>query len=359
MLADLPEPTSESEYRKQQLKVGAHVASILGNNRSQALESYIDPTVFGPPPTKTPKGDSEPAGQAGRDALRHAFDNGVEEGDELTGGNMNLSIRRVTLSDGTQAVLKRPRDHGEHRREVVSGIIQNALGLDGHTTDAGDGQLLTTFVHGEPGALHSSGVADSEFVSERSLADLEARLARLHTQRQQLGENEYAFHVAQTEAAIRQAQSGVKHTELPGAREIGVMDWLIRNRDRHDLNYIVTPEGRVQPIDHGLTFFSPVGADRDVPLSPFSDHWLGLTQRSTPRPARGKGHDEALDVKGPKVKLSPRVSQQYVRELRRRLELSRDEFSETEWAGIIARLDLLEHAAPESVEGEEPLGEMT
>lgn len=56
---------------------------------------------------------------------------------------------------------------------------------------------------------------------------------------------------------------------------MGVLDWLIRNRDRHAQNWIVGADGAVSPIDHGITYFSTTGADRDVPLSPFSRYGLG------------------------------------------------------------------------------------
>lgn len=42
----LPVPTTEKEYRKQVLHVGGEVAKILGNTRTVALQSYIDPHVF-------------------------------------------------------------------------------------------------------------------------------------------------------------------------------------------------------------------------------------------------------------------------------------------------------------------------
>jgi hypothetical protein len=268
------------------------------------LKSYIDPGVFPPVPgDESPNADvplDTVPGETGRQALKDAFDAGHHEGDELTGGRMALSVKRVTLSDGTQAVLKRPNDAGEHRREIASGVVANALGIDDmHAVDAGDGQLLTTLAPGVPGAM------------------------------------------------VR----GPDALTMPGAREIGVLDFLIRNRDRHELNWLSDGE-RIRPIDHGLTFFGTEGADRDVPFSPFSAHWLGLTQKRTPRPAAGKSNTSARAVKGPKVKLAPKVSQRYLQWVRKQLEAAKAEFSDEEWAGFEVRLRILEKAAPETIPGE-------
>jgi hypothetical protein len=138
---------------------------------------------------------------------------------------------------------------------------------------------------------------------------------------------------------------------MPGAREIGVLDFLVRNRDRHELNWLSDGE-RIRPIDHGLTFWGTEGADRDVPFSPFAEHWLGLTQKRTPRPAAGRSNTDARTVKGPKVKVQPQVSKQYLAKVRSQLELARSEFSDDEWAGLDARLKILEQAAPETIPGE-------
>lgn len=45
-VSEMDAPTSRSAYRKQRAAVGDQVASALGNTRSMALNSYIDPAVF-------------------------------------------------------------------------------------------------------------------------------------------------------------------------------------------------------------------------------------------------------------------------------------------------------------------------
>lgn len=53
------------------------------------------------------------------------------------------------------------------------------------------------------------------------------------------------------------------------------------------------------------------------------------------------------------------MSKDYLRELKKRLLASKDEFSDKEWAGLMRRFDRLEAEAPDKIDGELPLGEMT
>jgi DNA topoisomerase-1 len=268
---------------------------------------------------KPPEAPGARPGAASREELAKAFHTGYEEGDELTGGASGGSVKRVTLSDGRMGVLKKPPTLDEHRREIASGVVAQALGLDVPAVDVGDGRLLTHFHQGRSGYMH---MGDVLFVPGNDTS-----------------EDQFAT--------------------LPGGREVGILDWLIRNRDRHDENWRVGDDGRVTPIDHGLTFFSTEGADRDVPRSRFATYWLGLTQKPTGRPARGRPHADAAKVNGPKVKLTPKVSKAYVNELRQRLQRGRAEFTDSEWTSLIARLDLLEAAAPDTIDGEAPMEAMT
>jgi DNA topoisomerase-1 len=315
LVAEMPEPLTAKEHQKMRLKVGDRVSAILGNTRQESLKSYIDPAVF---PAVPGDGDAdmvqtglpEPTireipGEAGRAALKDAFDAGFTEHEELTGGVSSLSVKRVTLSDGTTGVLKRPKPE-QHRTEITAAITANALGFDAvHTIDAGDGRLLTNMVDGRPGG------------KKAPIEDLMA------------------------------------HVEDPGGREMAVLDWVIRNRDRHGGNWIVNADG-VHPIDHGLANLGPEDADRDIPRGVFAQHWLGLTQKPTAYAAQGKTRAEARNVKGPKAKLEPKFSKRYLEDVRDSLEQGRDEYTDEEWAGIDARLRLLEDAAPDSIPGEKP-----
>jgi DNA topoisomerase IB len=310
-LDDLDPPQDDKQARLQQLRAGDHVAKILGNNRNQALASYIDPSVF--------ETTQASLGSARRSQMVSAFHAGHTEGEELTGGNMSLSVKRVTLSDGTEAVLKGHEWPGEARREFLSGVISNVLGLDSSTADLGDNRTLSSFIDGTIGMEH---------IGARGI-DI------------QEGDRDVIV-------------------DLPGSRELGIMDWLIRNRDRHNGNWIVSRSGRVAPIDHGMTFFTPDGADRDVPRSMFARHWVGYVDKPSAR--SGFGVDPALRAKpkNPKIgALRPLVSKKYLEELRSRLELNRDEFSDTEWSAVIARLEMLVAAAPDTIDDEPPMEAMT
>jgi DNA topoisomerase-1 len=308
LVADMPEPMTAKEHRQQQLKVGAQVSKILGNTREESLKSYIDPAVFGPVPGDAPTA-SEVPGETGRSMLKQAFEAGHHEGDELTGGRMAQSVKRVTLSDGSPAVLKKLTSAGEHRREIASGVVANALGIDDvHAVGVGDGQVLATLVPGQPGGVWSEGLPDIDAYAPDTPKDV-------LTARKTLVESGMRFSLAVKSAHV---------LTMPGAKEIGILDFLVRNRDRHELNWLSDGE-RIRPIDHGLTFWGTEGADRDVPYSPFSEYWLGLSQKRTPRPAAGRSNTDARAVKGPKVKVQPKVSKQYLAKVRSQLELARSE----------------------------------
>ena len=46
IMAGMKAPKSEAEYKKMVLKVGDQVSKLLGNTRTVAIQSYIDPTVW-------------------------------------------------------------------------------------------------------------------------------------------------------------------------------------------------------------------------------------------------------------------------------------------------------------------------
>jgi DNA topoisomerase-1 len=46
LMSDMPSPTTPAEFQKARNNIGDQVAAMLGNTRTMALTSYIDPTVF-------------------------------------------------------------------------------------------------------------------------------------------------------------------------------------------------------------------------------------------------------------------------------------------------------------------------
>jgi DNA topoisomerase-1 len=307
LVQDMPEPMTAKEHRAQQLKVGGRVAKILGNTREESLKSYIDPSVWGPVPGDADADMRKPEvpGETGRQLLKDAFEAGHTEHEELTGGASSESVKRVTLSDGTIAVLKRPKPN-QIRRDILSGTVANALGFDQvHTIDVGDGRLLTEMAQGRPGG---KGLPEADLMA---------------------------------------------HVEDPGGREMGLLDWLIRNRDRHGGNWIVSEDG-VIPIDHGLTNFGVEDNEKDIPRGVFAKHWLGLTQKPSAWAARNKTVAESRIVRGPKAKLAPKFSKQYLDDVWPHLEMARESFTDEEWAGLQGRFDMVRKAAPDSIPGELP-----
>jgi DNA topoisomerase IB len=301
------------------------------------------------PPAAVPKPPEAPGGRPGaakREEMAKAFYAGYEDGEELTGGQMSLSVKRVTLSDGTMGVLKGHEWDGEARREVLANVVSNALGFDTHTIDVGDNRSLHTFIDGDVGEDWGLAQLGPPKITDVEELDRRAEILAAHT--------DWTFDEAENAAHV---------LDLPGARELGIMDFLIRNRDRHQFNWKVGSDGQVKPLDHGMTFFTPEGADRDVPRSPFSTYWAGHEDLK-PSARAGFGVDPGLRAK-PSTKviregdLRPRVSKAYLGELRARLELGRSEFTDSEWAAIIARLDMLTAAAPDTIAGEQPMEAMT
>lgn len=188
-----------------------------------------------------------PTVQTSVQKLRDAYDAGFTVDNELHGGNSTEFVQILTLSDGTKAVRKKskPQDYyaEDAQREYLSGLVAEALGIpDTAAVQLDDRTTLAPFIEGESGG--------------RTLKD---RLNKAKTN------TEYY--------AIEQ-----EHATLPNGKEIGMLDWLINNPDRHNLNWMITPDGRVQPIDHGNAHFvsTVYNGKEQAPVGPFVTHWLGL-----------------------------------------------------------------------------------
>lgn len=215
-----------------------------------------------------------------------AYRDGFTLDDTFSEGNSGASVALLTLSDGSKVVRKTDRRAGANavRNEYLAGRVFNALtdADDVTTAQVDDSTLITTHVDGPPGA-HDLKNAVGQVRSDRAKKEAyEAEIAR-------------------------QAQ-------LPGGKEIGMLDWLTSNSDRHALNWMITGDG-VKPIDQGdVTFSAPRRAADDRLLishnSPFVDHWLGLDYR------RG----------GTITSMSPRVTESDLTGYRARLERLRPEF---------------------------------
>lgn len=245
------------------------------------------------------------------DKMTSAYREGFKVDDVFSEGNSGAAVALLTLSDGTRVVRKIDRHAGSVlvRNEYLAGRVHNALtGNDNITTaQVDDTTLITTYIKGPAGARDLKNAVEN---------------VRNTRERQQVYDAEIE-----------------RQVQLPGGKEIGVLDWLTSNSDRHALNWIITDDG-VQPIDQGdVTFSEP----RRIPngnillshKSPFTDYWLGLEYQ------RG----------GAITAMAPRVTRADLSGYRERLEELRPEFDgpgEAEhFAAMMSRLEIIENEVRE------------
>lgn len=235
------------------------------------------------------------------DELSNAYAAGFDVDREL-GGNSGSNVELLTLSNGTRVVRKQDstgpyNDEPTADREYLAGRVFNALGGDNvHTARVSEGTIITTFVDGPIG-----GIALRNSYSPSDSRDEKKRKFAVEQQRQ---------------------------VELPGGKEIGLLDFLINNQDRHGQNWIISND-RVEPIDQGGATYEFTrrtdrnGVEREVaPRSPFATHWLGIT---------GDLSVESME---------PKFTSDELARYRPRLDALRSEFSqgeEAEWYEQVMR----------------------
>jgi hypothetical protein len=280
---------------------------------------------------RDPAGKFAPKGLAGRQRLLAAYDAGHEKLGDLGGGNRALSVEKVKLSDGTVAVVKtvggNDLNPAEARKEVLAGAIANTLGITNvHTVEIEENRLLTEFVAG----------TDGNAIIAKATAGIPG----------------FGRETDKKRVVARKAEED-RVAQLDQGREIGILDWLVDNPDRHQANWLVSADGtRVTPIDQGNSRFVPTrypsgakgeeGVIRELgPDSPFAAYWTGL---------RTTKYGEIKSLK-------PRVSQQYLADLRDALERVDFGPDETWRTGVFDRLAMLEAKAPKRISGERPFGQ--
>lgn len=242
---------------------------------------------------------AEPGPVTEANALADAYSAGAGEGERLFGGMGGVPVYRVTLSDGTGAVVKSGQEPGEALHGYLAGLVARALGIDG--TEAaliGDDTLVARFLPGETGAALRATAGENGWAGSGS-AELER---------------------------IMQMENG---------REIGVLDFLTANADRNDGNYLVDG-GTVLPVDHAFANFAELLSEdggAEV-MSPFARYWA----------APGEELQSSATV--PFGSLSNPLSAGETAALRSSLESLRDEFAGKGAAGeygfMMSRLAMLE-----------------
>jgi N-acetylglutamate synthase-like GNAT family acetyltransferase len=245
-------------------------------------------------------------------AMRVAYDAGYTVDQALTGGISAESVDLITLSDGTKAVKKVLKHNpAEANREMLASRVANALGLnDMIVTIVDDNTVLMS---------HVEGVTGARVLDERADAIGLNNMERV------------PFEIAEVKKFMRR----------PGAKELGVLDWVINNSDRNQGNWLEGLRGEVAPIDHGRARFGdkdfPIYGkvyDNEVPNSPFAEYWVNY------KPTRNQ-----LSIKS----MAPRLKKTELKAMRTKLQALRGTFTEAgepEWFEyIMKRLRMLEEAA--------------
>lgn len=154
------------------------------------------------------------AGGDGSDRpLAERVRSGVKSTVVLTGGNRADSVERVTFGDGSTAVRKRATSPVDHDAEELAAGVAHVLGVRApavHRTS--DHEAYFELVDGSTGLELSGG----------------DRLAK--------------------HAAVADSDEGVL---------LGFFDAVVGNPDRHSGNWVVSPDGHLVAIDHGLAFSDP------------------------------------------------------------------------------------------------------
>jgi hypothetical protein len=191
--------------------------------------------------------------------LKQQFERGYTgSADHIWQGN-RAEVEIGRLADGTKVVRKMVTSEQEADKEYLAGLIANALGIKLDTSKVGPQELVTEYVEGQTGNgwLNEHG---REFKPDYSIKSDRAR-----------GD---ALQKAKDEAMVTMA----------GGKEIGLLDFLIENPDRHPGNWMIR-DGQVYPIDHGNSHFAATKYEdektgKELELfcgSPFSEYWLGAS----------------------------------------------------------------------------------
>lgn len=294
-----------------------------------AVEYGPAPRPVHPPPAPAPAPPSETP------PLRAAFDAGYEVIDDLRGGNRAAGVQRVRLSNGQVAVLKTMEDSGlsyaaqEHASEIAAANVLDALGVTSlPTVDAGPDpegrpRTLTPFVEGE------TAIGRLNAVHRQGMRQEGDRAGMTYSQREKAANKD--VQAAEAELARQ-----------PNGREIGILDFLIGNADRHHGNWLLRPDGSIAPIDHGGAKISGgYYTDAWVAGTPFVDEWTGIK----------------ASRRSDRVTLKPKVSRAYLDAARAALEARRAQFSDEQWAFLQARLGELAARAPRTIPNERPFGD--
>lgn len=256
-------------------------------------------------------------------ALADAYRAGhLVERDLGQGSGNSDAVLQVRLSDGTTAVYKRllnMQSASEAKDAYLAGLVADALGIEGVTT---------------------------ALLSKREVVMRMAPGVTAATHRTRTGE---------IDAAGSRVRSGElrQMLQLRNGREIGVLDYLTGQIERHDQNFTVH-EGTAYPTDQKYATFETLQADpgHTVLNSPFSQQHLHALHQVHP--------DDPIPPPIPTSELVSPLSSAELAHLRTRLEELRPEFvakrASGKWAYMMQQLATLETASKEAPTMAAPLG---
>lgn len=251
----------------------------------------------------TAKAERQSPGRREVDDLRKAYEGGHTDTEKLGGGNSADLVEKVKLSNGQHAIRK-VQTARDNRAEYLSGRVANALGIKEVTVaQTGDRETVSVFHKGDPGVVQMRKALGTARYEDDRRAALDAEVKR--------------------------------QTRLKNGREIAMLDWVTNNDDRHELNWMVSPDNKtVIPIDHGNADFKAINhgltKKPKVPKSPFVEEWI--------RPNR----DDLENFSS----ADPQWTPAELKKIRSSIEALSGEFDgpdEKNWhAFMLSRLDMLE-----------------
>lgn len=207
-----------TDYPQHHVDIDADGAA---QDRFTERADEIMTTQAGSPSTDMPSPSTTavPAG-SGDEALAAGVRSGVADRIPLGGGQNNAGVDLATFNDGSRGVLKIAKDvegtpaRVQHDAEELAGAVMRALGLRAPATVRPSARRLwMEYADGVPAVAVPGARRGVEFRVNPDYLD-----------------------------------------GNPDARIMGLADILVENYDRNFGNWLVAPDGRLIPIDHGFAF---------------------------------------------------------------------------------------------------------
>lgn len=162
-----------------------------------------------------------------RNKLQQGIDSGIVDADNLAGGDVAETVR-LDWKDGSRSVLKTARRTVRHGitpkdqtdAEELAGLVGNAIGVRAPVAQrVGENEIYLEYMPGQSAMQRFRGAS--------------------------------TYHLTKSEQGLN----------------VGLLDHLIGNADRHDGNWTVDDDNNIYAIDHGLAFTEQ---DTGMTFGPFA-----------------------------------------------------------------------------------------